>query len=66
MQLVSGDELEITGELNEMFDQVKQTVTEQYKRNNILEKLKRCGFIVNFEHGDHQINDELGIIYAYK
>ena len=39
MQLVSGDELEITGELNEMFDQVKQTVTEQYKRNNILDQL---------------------------
>jgi FkbM family methyltransferase len=34
--------------------------------NNILEKLKKCGFMVNFEHGDHQINDELGIIYAYK
>jgi hypothetical protein len=36
------------------------------KLNNILEKLKKCGFMVNFEHGDHQINDELGIIYAYK
>jgi GTP-binding protein EngB required for normal cell division len=39
MQLVSGDELEITGELKEMFDQVKQTVTEQYKKHNILDQL---------------------------
>ncbi len=39
MQLVSGDELEITGELNEMFDQVKQTVREQYKKNNIEDQL---------------------------
>ena len=34
--------------------------------NTILNKLKKCGFNVNFEYGDYQINDELGIIYAYK
>lgn len=34
--------------------------------NAILDKLKRCGFSINFEYGDHQINDELGIFYAYK
>lgn len=34
--------------------------------NTILNKLKKCNFNVNFEFGDHQINDELGIIYAYK
>ena len=36
------------------------------KINTILNKLKKCNFIVNFEYGDYQINDELGIIYAYK
>lgn len=35
MQEVRGDELEIIGELKEMFDQVDQTVREQYKQNNI-------------------------------
>lgn len=39
MQLVSGDELEITGELNEMFDQVKETITYEYTKNNILDQL---------------------------
>ena len=39
MQLVANNELEITGELNEMFDQVKQTVTEQYKKKNIEDQL---------------------------
>lgn len=39
MQLVSNDELEITGELKEMFDQVKQTVEEQYEKNNIKDQL---------------------------
>ena len=34
--------------------------------NTILNKLKKCGFNVNFEYGDYQINDELGIIYARK
>jgi len=34
--------------------------------NTILNKLKKCGFDVNFEYGDYQINDELGIIYAHK
>jgi FkbM family methyltransferase len=34
--------------------------------NTILNKLKKCGFTINFEYGDYQINDELGIIYAYK
>ena len=34
--------------------------------NTILNKLKKCGFNVNFEYGNYQINDELGIIYAYK
>jgi FkbM family methyltransferase len=36
------------------------------KINTILDKLKKCNFVVNFEYGDYQINDELGIIYAYK
>ncbi len=39
MQLVSNDELEITGELNEMFDQVKQTITDEYTKANILDQL---------------------------
>jgi hypothetical protein len=34
--------------------------------HTILDKLKKCGFDINFEYGDHQINDELGIIYAHK
>lgn len=33
---------------------------------NIINKLKECNFKVNFEFSDYQINDELGIIYAYK
>ena len=32
----------------------------------LINKLKECNFKINFEFGDHQINDELGIIYAYK
>lgn len=36
------------------------------KINSILNKLKECNFTINFEYGDYQINDELGIIYAYK
>jgi predicted GTPase len=39
MQEVRGDELEIIGELKEMFDQVKQTVEEQYEKNNIKDQL---------------------------
>ena len=36
------------------------------KINTILNKLKKCNFNIVFEYGDHQINNELGIIYAYK
>jgi GTP-binding protein EngB required for normal cell division len=40
MQLVPGkDELEITGELGEMYDQVKKSVDEVFKQNNITEHL---------------------------
>lgn len=42
MQLIpesENDELELTGELNEMLDQVKNTVTEAFKRRNIAENL---------------------------
>jgi FkbM family methyltransferase len=58
------DEKYLTNNINKIC--LEYHLNKNGELNNILEKLKRCGFIVNFEHGDHQINDELGIIYAYK
>ena len=39
MQLVTNDKLEITGELSEMFDQVKDTITNKFTENNINNQL---------------------------
>lgn len=68
-----GAEYEIIESLDEQYltNNVNKICLEYHfnkngKINTILDKLKKCNFNVNFEFGDHQINDELGIIYAYK
>lgn len=32
----------------------------------MIEKLKKCGFEIEFEHSSDPINNEIGIFYAYK
>jgi FkbM family methyltransferase len=32
----------------------------------MIDKLKKCGFEIEFEHSSDQINNEIGIFYAYK
>jgi FkbM family methyltransferase len=68
-----GAEYEIIESLDEQYltDNIDKICLEYHfnkegKINTILDKLKKCGFTINFEYGDYQINDELGIIYAYK
>lgn len=68
-----GAEYEIIENLNEHYltNNISKICLEYHnnkdkKINIILDKLKKCGFIVSFEYGDHQINYTLGIIYAYK
>jgi len=68
-----GAEYEIIESLNEHYltNNINKICLEYHLNKNgeintILNKLKKCGFNVNFEYGNNQINDELGIIYAYK
>jgi len=68
-----GAEYEIIESLDEHYltNNINKICLEYHLNKNgeihtILNKLKKCGFNVNFEYGDYQINDELGIIYAHK
>jgi len=68
-----GAEYEIIKSLDEQYltNNINKICLEYHfntdgKINTILNKLKKCNFNINFEFGDYQINDELGIIYAYK
>ena len=68
-----GAEYEIIKSLDEQYltNNINKICLEYHLNKNgeihtILNKLKKCGFNVNFEYGDYQINDELGIIYAHK
>ena len=68
-----GAEYEIIESLDEQYliNNVSKICLEYHLNKNgeintILNKLKKCGFTINFEFGNYQINDELGIIYAYK
>ena len=68
-----GAEYEIIESLDEHYltNNINKICLEYHLNKNgeihtILNKLKKCNFNIVFEYGDHQINDELGIIYAYK
>ena len=68
-----GAEYEIIESLDEQYlsNNINKICLEYHLNKNgevniILDKLKKCGFNINFEYEDHQINDELGIFYAYK
>jgi FkbM family methyltransferase len=68
-----GAEYEIIESLDEDYltNNIKKICLEYHlnkdgKINSIINKLKKCGFTINFEFGDYQINEELGIFYAQK
>jgi FkbM family methyltransferase len=58
------DEQYLTNNVNKIC--LEYHLNKNVEINTILNKLKKCGFNINFEYGEYQINDELGIIYAYK
>jgi hypothetical protein len=68
-----GAEYEIIESLDENYlnNNIKKICIEYHlnkdgKINSIINKLNKCGFTINFEFGDYQINEELGIFYAQK
>ena len=68
-----GAEYEIVEDLSEDFlkSGVKKIVVEFHqnvgrKVKPMIQKLERCGFTIEFEHRPEQIDEELGIFYAYK
>jgi len=68
-----GSEYEIIDSIEENYlsNFVRNICLEYHLNTNgkilpMLDKLKKCGFEIEFEHSLDQINDEIGIFYAYK
>lgn len=68
-----GAEYDIIESLDEKFlsESIRNMCIEYHlnydgKIYKMIEKIERCGFIVEFEYNQEQINSEIGIFYAYK